>query len=126
MFDYIVDIMGPNLLLGMPQALVRHSGEDSHCYTHTDGGESLRTIRVTESSPPVAMKAMYVLTDVTEPDSGNLTVFPGSHTRLIPLPGERTMSPYSLGASCNLTGYSRLGIPANRRDRCPGQNAWWG
>ncbi len=98
MFDYIVDIMGPNLLLSMTQAIVRHSGEDSHCYTHTDGGESLRTIRVTESSPPVAMQAMYLLTDVTEPDSGNLTVFPGSHMRLIPLPGERTMSPYSPGA----------------------------
>ena len=45
-FDYIVEIMGPNILLSMTQAIVRHSGEDSHCYTHTDGGESLRTIRV--------------------------------------------------------------------------------
>ena len=88
-FDYIVDVMGPNILLSMTQAIVRHSGEDSHCYTHTDGGESLRTIRVSESSPPIAMKAMSLLTDVTEPDSGNLTVFPGSHKRPIPLPGRR-------------------------------------
>ena len=45
------------------------------------------------------MKAMYLLTDVTEPDSGNLTVFPGSHMRPIPLPGERTITPYSPGAA---------------------------
>ncbi len=98
-FDYIVDVMGPNILLSMTQAIVRHSGEDSHCYTHTDGGESLRTMRVSESSPPIAMKAMYLLTDVTEPDSGNLTVFPGSHKRPIPLPGEGAMTPYSPGAA---------------------------
>ncbi len=103
-FDYIVDIMGPHILLSMTQAIVRHSGEDSHCYTHTDGGESLRLFRVSESSPPIAMKAMYLLTDVTEPDSGNLTVFPGSHMRPIPVPGERTITPYSPGPRSSWAG----------------------
>jgi hypothetical protein len=98
-FDYIVDIMGPNILLSMTQAIVRPSTEEFPGYTHTDGGESLRLIRVGENSPPIAMKAMYLLTDVTEPDSGNLTVFPGSHLRQIPYEGERRMAPYSPGAA---------------------------
>ena len=98
-FDYIVDIMGPNILLSMTQAITRPTVDGFPGYTHTDGGESLRRIRVAESSPPIAMKAMYLLSDVTEPDSGNLTVFPGSHMRPIPLPDERQITPYSPGAA---------------------------
>ena len=102
-FDYIVDIMGPNILLSMTQAIVRPANADFPGYTHTDGGESLRLTRVSESSPPIALKAMYLLTDVTEENSGNLTVFPGSHLRQIPYEGDRTMPPYSPGAA-QLTG----------------------
>jgi len=98
-FDYIVDLMGPNILLSMTQAIVRPSSDKFPGYTHTDGGESLRRIRVSESSPPIAMKAMYLLTDVTEENSGNLTVFPGSHLRQIPDPDDRAMTPYSPGAA---------------------------
>ena len=97
-FDYIVDIMGHNILLSMTQAIVRPAEAKFPGYTHTDGGESLRLTRVGESSPPVAMKAMYLLTDVTEENSGNLTVFPGSHMRQIPYE-DRTMTPYSPGAA---------------------------
>ena len=74
-FDYIVDIMGPNILLSMTQAVV----------------------------PPIAMKAMFLLTDVPTGNCGNLTVFPGSHLRQIPYQGDRTMTPYSPGAA-QLTG----------------------
>ena len=102
-FDYIVDIMGPYILLSMTQAVVRAAASDFQGYTHTDGGESLRRIRVGESSPPIAMKAMYLLTDVTGENCGNLTVFPGSHLRQIPYEGERQMTPYSPGAA-QLTG----------------------
>lgn len=98
-FDYIVDIMGPNILLSMTQAITRPSTEKFPGYTHTDGGESLRTIRVTASSPPIAMKAMFLLTDVTEEDSGNLTVFPGSHVHQIPRHRDTMMTPYSPGAA---------------------------
>ena len=98
-FDYVLDIMGPNILLSMTQAITRPSGDGFPGYTHTDGGESLRRIRVAESCPPIAMKAMYLLTDVTAEDSGNLTVFPGSHLRPIPLPEERTITPRSPGAA---------------------------
>ena len=94
-FDLIVDIMGPNILFSMSQAIVRQSGPKFKGYTHTDGGEALRRIRVTETSRPIAMKALYLLTDVTTPDSGNFTVYPGSHMR--PIPDDRVLTPHSPG-----------------------------
>jgi hypothetical protein len=78
-FDIIVDIMGPYVLLSMTQAIVRPSTETFSGYTHTDSDEALRYIRVTESSRPIAVKVMYLLSDVQGTDNGNLTVFPGSH-----------------------------------------------
>ena len=102
-FDLVVDIMGPNILLSMTQAIVRASTDKFPGYTHTDGGEGLRRIRVTETSLPLAMKAMYLLTDVEEPDSGNLTVFPGSHMRPFPFDANPPVTPYSPGAA-QLTG----------------------
>ena len=98
-FDYIVDLMGPNILLSMTQAIVRPPSEAFSGYTHTDGGESLRRVRVNETCPPIALKAMYLLSDVTEEDSGNLTVFPGSHIRQIPYDSDRVVTPYSPGAA---------------------------
>jgi len=98
-FDLVVDIMGPNILLSMTQAIVRASRDKFPGYTHTDGGEGLRQIRVTETSLPLAIKAMYLLTDVEEPDSGNLTVFPGSHMRPFPFDANPPITPYSPGAA---------------------------
>lgn len=98
-FDYIVELMGTNIMLSMTQAIVRKPTEQFPGYTHTDGGESLRTVRVQPGSPPIALKAMYLLTDVTEEDRGNLTVFPGSHLRQIPIDGSRTITPYSPGGA---------------------------
>ena len=101
-FDLIVDIMGPYILFSMSQAIVRASTKEFPGYTHTDGGEALRRIRVTETSLPLAMKAMYLLSDVTGTDSGNFTVFPGSHLR--PFPEDNAMlTPHAPGA-VQLTG----------------------
>lgn len=97
-FDYVLDLMGPNILLSMTQAICRKPDESFPGYTHTDGGESLRLTRVAADAPPIAMKAMYLLTDVTEEDTGNLTVFPGSHVHQIPYQGDRVMTPYSPGS----------------------------
>ncbi len=97
-FDLIVDIMGPNLVLSMSQAIVRASTSEFPGYTHTDGGEALRLIRVTETSRPLAMKAMYLLSDVDEPESGNFTVFPGSHLRQIPFNSGAAPTPRTPGA----------------------------
>jgi hypothetical protein len=98
-FDYIVDIMGANILFSMSQAIVRRPTPAFAGYTHTDGGESLRRIRPSETSPPLAIKAMYLLTDVTRPNTGNLTVFPGSHRRPLPEREDRVITPYSPGAA---------------------------
>lgn len=98
-FDYIVDLMGVNIMLSMTQAIARPATDRFPGYTHTDGGESLRQIRPSADSQPIAMKAMYLLTDVTEEDTGNLTVFPGSHVHQIPHGEGRAMTPYSPGAA---------------------------
>ncbi|HIB57321.1 MAG TPA: hypothetical protein EYO53_10155 [Alphaproteobacteria bacterium] len=97
-FDLIVDIMGPYLQFSMSQAIVRGGKDGFPGYTHTDGGEGQRLIRVTETSAPIAMKAMYLLTDVNDVDSGNFTVFPGSHMRSFPTTKERTPNPHAPGA----------------------------
>jgi len=102
-FDLIVDIMGPYLLLSMTQAIVRASTPEFPGFTHTDGGEALRRIRVTETSRPLAMKALYLLTDVNAPESGNFVVFPGSHLRPFPENAEPELTPHSPGA-VQLTG----------------------
>lgn len=98
-FDLIVDIMGPYILFSMSQAIVRPSSANFPGYTHTDGGEALRQIRVTESSRPLALKVLYLLTDVMERDSGNFTVFPGSHMRPFPAKGGSVVTPRSPGAA---------------------------
>jgi ectoine hydroxylase-related dioxygenase (phytanoyl-CoA dioxygenase family) len=102
-FDLVVDIMGPYVLLSMSQAIVRASTAHFPGYTHTDGGEALREIRVTETSRPLAVKAMYLLSDVEGTDAGNFTVFPGSHLRPFPATAEHWPTPHSPGAA-QLTG----------------------
>jgi len=98
-FDLIVDIMGPYVLLSMSQAIVRASTAHFPGYTHTDGGEALREIRVTETSRPLAVKAMYLLSDVEGTDAGNFTVFPGSHLRPFPATAAHWPTPHSPGAA---------------------------
>ncbi|PPR25305.1 MAG: hypothetical protein CFH40_00457 [Alphaproteobacteria bacterium MarineAlpha10_Bin3] len=101
-FELIVDIMGPYILFSMSQAIVRASTDEFPGYTHTDGGEALRRIRVTETSLPLAMKAMYLLSDITGTDCGNFTVYPGSHLR--PYPEDNTaLNPHAPG-TVQLTG----------------------
>lgn len=97
-FDLVVDIMGPYITLSMSQAIVRAPTSKFPGYTHTDGGEALRRIRVSDSCPPLAMKALYFLTDTSEPEMGNLTIFPGSHKRQIPYDATEPVNPYSDGA----------------------------
>ncbi|MDH3680324.1 MAG: phytanoyl-CoA dioxygenase family protein, partial [Acidimicrobiia bacterium] len=98
-FDLIVELMGPHIMLSMTQAIVRPSTDKFAGYTHTDGGEGLREIRVTETSRPIAMKAMYLLTDVAGHDTGGFTVFPGSHRREFPWRDETArVNPHSDGA----------------------------
>ena len=95
LFDLLVDIMGPHIMLSMTQAIVRPSTDTFPGYTHTDGGEGLREIRVSETSPPLAMKAMYLLSDVAGEDASAFTVFPGSHLRTFPWRRDEPPTPNS-------------------------------
>ncbi len=97
-FDRILELMGPYIVLSMTQAIVRAPTTEFPGFTHTDGGEALRRIRVTETSKPLAMKALYLLTDVEGTDCGNFTVFPGSHLRQIPFDCDAAPTPHTPGA----------------------------
>jgi len=97
-FDYLVDLMGPNIMLSMTQAIVRPSTDTFPGYIHTDGGESLRLTRVAADAQPIAVKIMYILTDSLTDQSGSLTVFPGSHVSQIPFEGKQVITPVSEGA----------------------------
>ena len=77
-FDLILDSMGPYIAFSMSQAIIRASTDTFPGYIHTDGGEAQKMIRVTETSRPLAVKVMYLLTDVNGPDSGNFTPFPAA------------------------------------------------
>ena len=96
-FDLILDLMGPYIQFSMSQAIIRASTDLFPGYIHTDGGEAQKSIRVTETSRPLAVKVMYLLTDVKVPDSGNFTIFPGSHLRPFPERAERIPGPKSPG-----------------------------
>ena len=96
-FDLILDLMGPYIQFSMSQAIIRASTDMFPGYIHTDGGEAQKSIRVTETSRPLAVKVMYLLTDVTAPDSGNFTILPGSHLRPFPERAERIPGPKSPG-----------------------------
>ncbi len=96
-FDLILDLMGPYIQFSMSQAIIRASTDTFPGYIHTDGGEAQKSIRVTETSRPLAVKVMYLLTDVTAPDSGNFTIFPGSHLRPFAERSERIPGPKSPG-----------------------------
>ena len=67
-FDLIVDIMGPNIIFSMSQAIVRGSGDGFPGYIHTDGGEGQREIRVTETSRPIAVQACLLYTSPSPRD----------------------------------------------------------
>ena len=97
-FNLILELMGPYIVLSMSQAIVRAPTTEFPGFTHTDGGEALRRIRVTETSKPLAMKALYLLTEVEGTDCGNFTVFPGSHLRQIPFDCDAAPTPHAPGA----------------------------
>ena len=83
-FGLVVDLMGPYLQLSMAEAIVRPPNPDDKGYIHTDGGQALRHIRVSETSWPLQLKVQYFLTDLRKPGNGNFTLFPGSHLRPYP------------------------------------------
>ncbi len=96
-FGVVLDLMGPHIQLSMSEAIVRPPNPDFKGYIHTDGGQAMRHIRVTETSWPLQLKIQYFLTDVKKPYRGNFTLFPGSHLRPYP-EGETPITAETPGA----------------------------
>ena len=83
-FPMVLELMSPYIHLSMSEVIVRPTDPEGKGLLHTDGGQAMRQIRVSESSLPFQIKLQYFLTDLPEPDMGNFTVVPGSHNRLFP------------------------------------------
>jgi len=96
-FGVVLDLIGPYIQLSMSEVIVRPPNPDFKGYIHTDGGQAMRRIRVTETSWPLQLKIQYFLTDVQKPYSGNFTLFPGSHLRPYP-EGETPITAETPGA----------------------------
>ena len=86
-FPVVLELLGPYIQLSMSSTLVRPPNPKDKGYLHTDGGQAMRQIRVSENSLPLQIKIMYFLTDVDVSDSGNFTVVPGSHNHPFPEEG---------------------------------------
>ncbi|MDE0298328.1 MAG: phytanoyl-CoA dioxygenase family protein [Candidatus Poribacteria bacterium] len=83
-FSIVLELMGPYIGLGMSEVIVRPKNLNGKGRLHTDGGQAMRQIRVSEDSIPLQIKLQYFLTDVPGPNMGNFTLVPGSHRRLFP------------------------------------------
>ena len=83
-FPIVLELMDPYILLGMSEVIVRPPNPESSGILHTDGGQAMRQIRVSQSSLPLQIKIQYFLTDLEEEDKGNFTIVPGSHNRPFP------------------------------------------
>jgi hypothetical protein len=71
----------------MSEVIVRPPNPKDKGYLHTDGGQAMRQIRVSDGSLPLQIKIHYFLTDLDALDRGNFTVVPGSHNRPFPEEG---------------------------------------
>lgn len=80
-FPLIVDLLGPYIHLYISVCTARPPNPGSPGFLHTDGGEGLQNIRVTDDSRPLQAKVHYFLTATPAEDHGDFTVVPGSHHR---------------------------------------------
>ena len=101
-FPIVRELIGDFIQLSMSEVIVRPPNPKDQGYLHTDGGQAMRTIRVSRSSAPLQVKIHYFLTDLERPDSGNFTVVPGSHNRTFPETGgqRRSLYPGSRAVVC--------------------------
>ena len=83
----VVDLLGPYIQLSMSEAVIRLPDPEFKGYIHTDGGQALQHIRLSDTSWPLQLKIQYFLTDVLEPNGGNFTLVPGSHRQAFPEAG---------------------------------------
>lgn len=87
LFPILLELLGPYIQLGVNSVFVRVPNPNYKGFVHTDGGPALKHIRTTPDSRPLQVKFQLYLTDVSQPNSGNFLIFPGSHLRPFPETG---------------------------------------
>jgi ectoine hydroxylase len=92
-FDLMLDLLGPHIQLYISVFTVRPPNPNTRGFLHTDGGEAMQSVRVTEDSRPLQAKVHYFLTDVPSEFRGNFTVVPGSHRRVADWPEHYELTP---------------------------------
>lgn len=89
MFDYLIDhagyfgklvsLIGFHIQLMGTEIFVRGPSSETIVNFHTDLGEGLQQILPDDENAFLQIKMQIFLTDLSEPDSGNFVLVPGSH-----------------------------------------------
>ena len=100
-FDYLVDhpayfgrlvsLIGTHIQLMDSEIFVRGSAEQAITGFHTDLGPGMQKLIHRDGSAFFEIKMQLFLTDLSQPDSSNFTLFPGSHRRSAPDANELCM-----------------------------------
>ena len=106
MFGAVLDILGPYIQFGLATATVHPPNPVFTGFLHIDGGPHLQRIRASETSWPLQVKVLWFLTDVSEPDMGNIVFVPGSHLR--PFPEEGGFDEYGELPSATTPGTTQV------------------
>jgi ectoine hydroxylase-related dioxygenase (phytanoyl-CoA dioxygenase family) len=85
-FGIMVSLIGHHIQLMGSELFVRGSSEDAITGFHTDLGESLQQILPADGNLYLQIKAQIFLTDLSNPDSSNFLLIPGSHKRRVSAP----------------------------------------
>ena len=78
-FGKLVSLIGSHIQLMGTEIFVRGPSSEAIVNFHTDLGEGLQQILPDDHNSFVQIKMQIFLTDLSEPDSGNFVLVPGSH-----------------------------------------------
>jgi ectoine hydroxylase-related dioxygenase (phytanoyl-CoA dioxygenase family) len=131
-FPWLLTFIGPYLQILGTEIFVRLPGPAVEALVdwHTDGGPAMERFLPQPGNPILQMKVQIFLTDLTEPDSGNFMLVPGSHrtafagqkqfqpsspagaTQIIARAGDAILFPWSLwhGVAPNQSGRVRKSV----------------
>lgn len=83
-FGKIVSLMGTHIQLMDAEIFVRGAAEEKITGFHTDLGPGMQKLIYTKGSPLLELKAQIFLTDLSQPNSSNFALFPGTHRKIAP------------------------------------------
>jgi hypothetical protein len=95
-FGKIIALMGPYIQIAGTEALYRYPSDRELLGVHTDGGPAMARIYPSPGSRVIQLKVQFFLTDVSEPDRGNMVVVPGTHDGPWSLTAARSTPPMQI------------------------------